>query len=56
MLKLALLTVLALFAFAEYSVLCRMALTDDVIDAASFTSIRLFSGIIFLLFLVVIKT
>jgi drug/metabolite transporter (DMT)-like permease len=56
MLKLTLLTVLALFAFAGNSVLCRMALTDDVIDAASFTSIRLFSGIVFLLFLVVIKT
>jgi drug/metabolite transporter (DMT)-like permease len=56
MLKLALLTVLALFSFAENSVLCRMALTDEVIDAASFTSIRLFSGIVFLLFLVVIKT
>jgi drug/metabolite transporter (DMT)-like permease len=56
MLKLTLLTVLALFAFAGNSVLCRMALTDDVIDAASFTSIRLLSGIVFLLFLVVIKT
>jgi drug/metabolite transporter (DMT)-like permease len=56
MLKLALLTVLALFSFAGNSVLCRMALTDEVIDAASFTSIRLFSGIVFLLFLVVIKT
>jgi drug/metabolite transporter (DMT)-like permease len=56
MLKLVLLTILALFSFAGNSVLCRMALTDEVIDAASFTSIRLFSGIVFLLFLVVIKT
>jgi drug/metabolite transporter (DMT)-like permease len=50
------LTVLALLAFAGNSVLCRLALNDDVIDAASFTSIRLFSGIIFLLFIVLIKT
>lgn len=56
MFKIILLTVLALLAFAGNSVLCRLALTDNVIDAASFTSIRLFSGIICLLFLVVIKT
>lgn len=56
MLKTILLTLLALLAFAGNSVLCRLALNDDVIDAASFTSIRLFSGIIFLLFLVVIRT
>ena len=41
--------------FVGYSVLCRLALNDNVIDAASFTSIRLFSGIIFLLFLVAVK-
>lgn len=56
MLKTISLTLLALLAFAGNSVLCRLALNDDVIDAASFTSIRLFSGIIFLLFLVVIRT
>jgi drug/metabolite transporter (DMT)-like permease len=50
------LTVLALLAFAGNSVLCRLALNDDVIDAASFTSIRLFSGSVFLLFIVLIKT
>lgn len=56
MLKLTLLTLLSLLAFAGNSVLCRMALTDNVIDAASFTSIRLLSGIVFLLFIVSIKT
>lgn len=49
-------TGLALLAFAGNSVLCRLALSDNTIDAASFTSIRLFSGIIFLVLLVVIKT
>lgn len=33
-----------------------MALNDEVIDAASFTSIRLISGIVFLLLLVTVKT
>ena len=56
MFKTILLTVLALLAFAGNSVLCRLALHDGVIDAASFTSIRLFSGAIFLLFLVTIRT
>jgi drug/metabolite transporter (DMT)-like permease len=56
MLKTPLLTFIALLAFAGNSVLCRLALNDNVIDAASFTSIRLFSGILFLLFLVAIST
>jgi drug/metabolite transporter (DMT)-like permease len=55
MLKTISLTFIALLAFAGNSVLCRLALNDDVIDAASFTSIRLSSGIIFLLLLVIIK-
>ena len=38
-------TLLALFAFAGNSVLCRLALGEATIDAASFTSIRLLSGI-----------
>ena len=50
------LTMLALLAFAGNSVLCRIALDNNIIDAASFTSIRLFSGIVFLLFLVRVKT
>ena len=38
------LTVLAMLAFAGNSLLCRVALRDTAIDAASFTSIRLASG------------
>jgi drug/metabolite transporter (DMT)-like permease len=37
-------TLLALVAFAANSVLCRLALGEQVIDAASFTAIRLLSG------------
>ena len=52
----AVLTALALLAFAGNSVLCRLALNSGEIDAASFTSFRLFSGAVFLLILVAIKT
>ncbi|MFL0811208.1 MAG: DMT family transporter [Agarilytica sp.] len=45
-------TSIALCAFAGNSILCRMALADGQIDAWSFTSIRLFSGIV-ILFLIV---
>ncbi len=38
------LTALAMIAFAGNSLLCRVALTDTGIDAASFTTIRLASG------------
>jgi len=38
------LTTLAMVAFAANSILCRLALGTDSIDAASFTSIRLVSG------------
>lgn len=48
-------TVLALIAFAGNSVLCRYALKGDVIDALSFTSIRLISGAVFLLLLITLK-
>ena len=41
-------TLFALFAFAGNSVLCRLALGENTIDAASFTSIRLLSGIVVL--------
>lgn len=41
-------TVFALFAFAGNSILCRLALGDGAIDAASFTAVRLLSGIIML--------
>lgn len=43
------LTTLALVAFAGNSVLCRLALADGSIDAASFTTVRLVSGAIALL-------
>jgi drug/metabolite transporter (DMT)-like permease len=38
------LTLLAMIAFAGNSLLCRLALKDTGIDAASFTSVRLVSG------------
>lgn len=46
--KIFLYTCLALFAFAGNSVLCRLALGENTIDAASFTAIRLLSGIVVL--------
>lgn len=42
--RLALLTLLALLAFAGNSLLCRAALAHTSIDAASFTTVRLVSG------------
>ena len=42
--KTFILTALALIAFAANSVLCRLALENNAIDASSFTMIRLFSG------------
>lgn len=54
--KTVLYTLIALIAFAGNSVLCRLALNENIIDAASFTSIRLFSGAIFLLVLVFATT
>lgn len=46
--KTILYTLVALFAFAANSVLVRLALAGNTIDAANFTSIRLISGIIVL--------
>jgi drug/metabolite transporter (DMT)-like permease len=48
-LRTPLLTVLAMLAFASNSLLCRVALTETSIDAASFTSLRLASGALILL-------
>lgn len=45
------LTLLALVAFASNSILCRLALGGGFIDAASFTTIRLLSGIAVLVLL-----
>ena len=42
--RLIALTTLTMIAFAANSVLCRMALKDTGIDAASFTALRLLSG------------
>ena len=41
-----LLTVVAMLAFAANSLLCRLALGDEQIDAASFTTVRVVSGAI----------
>jgi drug/metabolite transporter (DMT)-like permease len=49
--KTPLLTMLALVAFAANSVLCRLALGGATIDAASFTTVRLASGAVALLFI-----
>ncbi len=51
----ALLTTLALIAFAGNSLLCRMALKHTAIDAASFTSVRLASGALVLGALVALR-
>lgn len=48
-------TGLALIAFAANSVLCRLALGDAAIDAASFTAIRLLSGVCVLWLILVLK-
>lgn len=48
-------TGLALIAFAANSVLCRLALGEEAIDASSFTIIRLLSGAIVLLAIISIN-
>ncbi len=52
--KISACTVFALLAFAGNSVLCRLALGENAIDAASFTTIRLLSGIAILMVVVAI--
>lgn len=49
--RVMLFTVLAMLAFAGNSLLCRMALKNTAIDAASFTSVRLISAAVTLLVL-----
>src|SRR5262245_58903506 len=44
--RIVMLTLLAMVAFASNSLLCRLALRQTAIDAASFTFIRLLSGAI----------
>ncbi|MEE8527062.1 MAG: DMT family transporter [Gammaproteobacteria bacterium] len=50
------LTVAALIAFAANSILCRLALGENTIDFASFTTIRLVSGAITLWLLTVVRS
>ena len=50
-----LLTALAMLAFAGNSLLCRLALRDGDIDAASFTSLRIVSGALTLWLLVSLR-
>ena len=54
-LRVAALTTLALVAFAGNSVLCRFALKDGSIDAASFSTVRLVSGAVALLIILYIS-
>ena len=54
-LRVVALTALAMIAFAGNSLLCRLALRDTTIDAASFTTIRLFSGAVMLWLVVRIR-
>ncbi|MGB5638784.1 MAG: DMT family transporter [Sedimenticolaceae bacterium] len=53
--RIVLLTTLAMVAFAGNSLLCRLALKDTGIDAATFTTIRLVSGALILLLVVRVK-
>ena len=52
MLRISVYTVLALVSFAANSILCRLALSGQAIDAASFTTVRLVSGAVTLYALV----
>ena len=54
LLKIILLTGLALIAFSANSVLCRMALGNETIDASSFTIVRLLAGSFVLLIIITI--
>jgi drug/metabolite transporter (DMT)-like permease len=46
---------MAMLAFAANSVLCRLALGGEAIDAASFTTVRVVSGAVMLLVLITIR-
>lgn len=54
--KILLLTVIAMIAFAGNSLLCRLALKETGIDAASFTSIRIVSGALVLWLIVRLRS
>jgi drug/metabolite transporter (DMT)-like permease len=51
-LRILIYTTLALIAFAANSILCRLALSEEAIDPASFTSVRLMAGAVTLYALV----
>lgn len=53
--RVMLLTTLAMLAFAANSLLCRVALKETGIDAASFTAIRIASGALMLWLIVLIR-
>jgi len=53
--KTLLCTALAMFAFAANSVLCRLALGEQMIDAVSFTSLRLMAAVIVLFLLLSLR-
>lgn len=53
--KLALVTMMAMSAFAANSLLCRAALESGNVGAASFTLMRIISGAFFLAFLLLVK-
>jgi drug/metabolite transporter (DMT)-like permease len=53
--RVVILTLLAMAAFASNSLLCRLALRQTTIDAASFTLIRLLSGVIALWLIVITR-
>lgn len=55
MLRILTLTTLAMLAFAGNSLLCRVALSQTSIDAASFTSLRLISGALALMLIVSLR-
>ncbi len=52
----ALLTALAMVAFAGNSIICRLALADGTIDPASFTVIRLVAGALTLIAILALRT
>lgn len=56
MIQLASFTFLALLAFAANSILCRLALANELIDPASFTILRLASGALTLTILISLRS
>jgi len=54
-LQTVLLTTLAMIAFAANSIICRVALKEDSLDAASFTTVRLLTGALTLWLIVSIR-